>query len=131
MLSQEQKRNWSDVETTIYSEVSINSKSYGQHKLSCPACRDMRTKNKRDKPLSVNIDGSKIIYHCHHCGVEGLINTERKLVAMTKKTNGKGIISPKTVKITNNKTSSKSEEWLLSRGISLETAERAGCPGKK
>tara|TARA_R110000824_G_scaffold56021_2_gene153779 strand:+ start:1343 stop:3136 length:1794 start_codon:yes stop_codon:yes gene_type:complete len=125
MLSQERKINLSDVETTIYSETSANST--GQHKLSCPACRDIRTKNKRDKPLSVNIDGSKIIYHCHHCGVQGLINTERKFLTMTKETNGKSAATPKPLKVANNKTSSKSEEWLLSRGISLETAEQAGC----
>jgi twinkle protein len=59
--------------------------------------------------------------------VEGLINTERKIVAMTKNTKGNGTASPKTVKIADQKTSGKSEEWLLSRGISLETAERAGA----
>ena len=125
MLSQEQKRNWSDVETTIYSQVSIKSSGYGQHKLSCPACQHTRKKNRGDKPLSVNIDGNKIIYHCHHCAVQGIIHTEQKI--MRKKSNGNGTSPINPIQIKDKTSSSKSEEWLLSRGISLETAERAGC----
>ena len=74
MLSQGQG-NWSDVEATIYSQVE----GVGQKKISCPSCQHTRKNNRRDKPLSVNSDGSKIVYHCHHCGVQGLINMERKL----------------------------------------------------
>ena len=60
MLSQQ--KNWSDEQNSIYSEVLRTAKSQGQHKLSCPSCSHMRKKNKSDKPLSVNIDGSKIFY---------------------------------------------------------------------
>ena len=56
MLSQENKKNWSDVDTTIYSEISNKANRHGQHKLACPVCQHTRSKHKRDKPLSVNID---------------------------------------------------------------------------
>lgn len=127
MLSQENKKNWSDVDTTIYSEISNKANRHGQHKLACPVCQHTRSKHKSDKPLSVNIDGDKIVYFCHHCGVDGMINTGRKIIPMKKITQGNGTTPKKPVKIENKNTSSKSEEWLLNRGISLEVAERAGC----
>ena len=125
MLSQEQKRGWSELETIIYSEVTTKTNTYGQYKLLCPACRETRTKNKRDKPLSVHIDGQKIIYHCHHCQIEGLINTEKRAISMGKSSNGTGTKS--TLKAKDAKPSDKSAEWILSRGISVETAMAAGC----
>ena len=45
-------------------------------------------KNRRDKPLSVSVDSEKIIYYCHHCGVEGLIQTKGNVIQMNQKTNG-------------------------------------------
>jgi twinkle protein len=109
----------SDFEATIYAE-SINK--YGQSKISCPVCQHTRTKNKRDKPLSVNVDSEKIVYHCHHCEIEGLIKNKNTVIPMTQKTNGKN--KPLTIK---QERSGKAEEWLNKRGISLETAENAGC----
>jgi len=44
---------------------------HGQHKKRCPECQDSRSKNKRDKPLSIKIDGVGVQYRCHHCGSEG------------------------------------------------------------
>ena len=84
MLSQQ--KNWSDEQNSIYSEVLRTAKSQGQHKLSCHSCSHMRKKNKSDKPLSVNIDGSKIIYFCHHWNAEGIINTELRALPMKKTT---------------------------------------------
>jgi twinkle protein len=45
----------------------------GQHKIACPFCQDTRSKHKRDKPLSVNIESEKIIFNCHHCGENGIV----------------------------------------------------------
>lgn len=126
MLNQKKERNWSDVERSIYSKISLKSINFGQYKQSCPSCQHTRKHNQSDKPLSVNIDGQKIIYHCHHCGVEGLINTERKIFTM-KDTNGNGTTAKNSISIKDKTPSGRSEEWLLSRGISLETAEQAGC----
>ena len=123
MLSQQ--KNWSDEQNSIYSEVLRTAKSQGQHKLSCPSCSHMRKKNKSDKPLSVNIDGSKIIYFCHHCNAEGIINTELRALPM-KKTTTK-VQEKKMIKAEKVNHSERSEEWLNSRGISLETAKNAGC----
>jgi len=121
MLGQEQSK-WSDVEATIYNQVE----GIGQKKISCPSCQHTRTKNRRDKPLSVNSDGSKIIYHCHHCGIEGLINLERKIIPMNKKLSGNGTEPKKPVQIKGGN-STEAEEWLLKRGITIGTAESLGA----
>ena len=51
---------------TVASNLSI-----GQHKKQCPECQDSRSKNRRDKPLSIMVDGTGVKYRCHHCGTEG------------------------------------------------------------
>jgi len=43
----------------------------GQHKKQCPQCQDDRSKNRKDRPLSIRVDGTGVKYRCHHCGVEG------------------------------------------------------------
>ena len=45
--------------------------SIGQYKKQCPECQDSRSKNRRDRPLSIKVDGTGVKYHCHHCGAEG------------------------------------------------------------
>ena len=125
MLSQEEKARWSEVEVSIYTEVNHKTSSHGQHKISCPNCQHQRKKNRRDKPLSVNIDSEKIVYHCHHCGVEGLINTMARPVS--RRLNGNGSKPIKPIKINESSASDRSIQWLMERGISLETAEHAGC----
>jgi twinkle protein len=96
----------------------------GQHKVPCPSCQHTRTKNKSDKPLSVNIDHEKIIYHCHHCEAEGLIPFEKSRPVKKTNGNGKAPTPPLTIK---QDFSLKSEQWLNARGISVETAESCGC----
>jgi twinkle protein len=96
----------------------------GQHKVPCPSCQHTRTKNKSDKPLSVNIDHEKIIYHCHHCEAEGLIPFEKSRPVKKTNGNGKAPSPPLTIK---QDFSLKSEQWLNDRGISVETAESCGC----
>ena len=43
----------------------------GQHKRTCPECQCTRTKNRKDKPLSIKVDAEGVQYMCHHCGTEG------------------------------------------------------------
>ena len=43
----------------------------GQHKRTCPECQGTRTKNRKDKPLSIKVDAEGVQYMCHHCGTEG------------------------------------------------------------
>ncbi len=57
----------------INNQSRTSGMKQGQHKITCPECQHDRSKNKHDKPLSVNIDSEKVIYHCHHCGTNGLI----------------------------------------------------------
>mgnify|MGYP003117145843 CR=1 FL=1 len=60
---------------SIRNHISSNSKTndyrHGQYKITCPSCQNERSKNRRDTPLSVNINSETIVYHCHHCGING------------------------------------------------------------
>jgi len=69
MLSQEKN----SIKSHIHTNSKTNHMSAGQYKISCSVCQDQR-KNKLDTPLSVNINNESIIYHCHHCGVNGAIS---------------------------------------------------------
>ena len=98
----------------------------GQHKLPCPSCQNDRTKNTHDKPLSVNIDSEKVVYHCHHCGTNGLIpRTEGTVMNVVKSVKKIEPIKPKA--IPKNDLDSKSAKWLESRHISPQVAEKFGC----
>lgn len=124
MESQEIKKNWSDADARIYSFISNKHNAIGQQKLTCPICSDSR-KKKKDRSLSVNVEGSKIIYFCHHCNAKGLISTQRKIIPM--KTLKQKIIQKTPIKLPTTTSSKKSEKWLFERGISLETAIDCGC----
>lgn len=45
--------------------------SVGQHKKHCPVCQHTRSKNRRDKSLSIKVDTKGIQYQCHHCDISG------------------------------------------------------------
>ena len=45
--------------------------SVGQHKKQCPVCQHTRSKNRRDKSLSIKVDTKGIQYQCHHCDISG------------------------------------------------------------
>jgi len=55
----------------IHSQRDIST---GQHKIKCPECHTERTKNKNDRPFSVNVDHEKIVFNCFHCGINGILN---------------------------------------------------------
>jgi len=120
LLSQ-QKNNISELEITIHNSI----RDIGQKKILCPSCQPTRSKNKNDKPLSVNNDGSKIVYHCHHCGIEGLINLDRKIIPMRNTPQNKAK-QTKPIDITG-KNSNEAEKWLAKRGISVKTATSLGA----
>jgi len=119
--------------SNIQNHISINSKTnhmaIGQYKISCPICSDQR-KNKQDKPLSVNINQDSIIYHCHHCSVNGAYRHSQGL-KMTKVIT-KPIQTPRKIIKFPTPDKEEAKEWLAERGISILTAERSGCIlGKK
>lgn len=99
---------------------------YGQHRMVCPACGHQRRK-KTDKTLSVKIDKDAAVYLCWHCQEEGVVRFEgdmprprsdnapfrRQPVAVAPKKNWQDITPA-------------AEAFLKARGISVETAKRAG-----
>lgn len=95
--------------------------SVGQHKRECPACSDSR-KNKHDKSLSVNVDGTRAVYNCHHCGMNGIVPFhEREIVQVHK-----SIDEHRVKKIAKTDLTPEALLWLQNRGIKKETAESFG-----
>ena len=109
-----------DIEFAITRQVKQN----GQQKIQCPSCHHTRTKNKRDKPLSVNADAEKIVYHCHHCQLQGIINLRGNVIEMPKTKKPE----PKKKEITiSSEVNQQAYDWLRDRRISSETAESLGA----
>lgn len=50
--------------------IRANDGKHGNQTTTCPKCSHLR-KKKRDRCLSVKIDGVGVQFHCHHCGYEG------------------------------------------------------------
>ena len=94
----------------------------GQHKISCHVCQNQRSKNKQDKPLSVNIEADKVIYHCHHCGINGLVSRREDFKMKVVKQEVK-----KPVEVPENISNGKASDWLQERGISITASRTAGC----
>jgi twinkle protein len=117
-------------------EATTNHLAYGQHKVVCPLCSDQRRKHKRDKPLSVNVSHEAVVYNCHHCGENGVINKERKFkMEIVKGNTNKNTNTTKNTKTNGNKAPNKlpendmtgaSAKWLEERGICLQTAIEYG-----
>jgi twinkle protein len=83
-------------------------------RVTCPLCSPERRKqNQKDMTLTRKPDGA-VVYHCHHCYSNGSIqpHKERKLSAVP------------AVKITSNKLQDQHYDYLKTRGISPETADR-------
>ena len=109
-----------DVNTSI--KNSTINLSDGQHKITCPLCSSERRKNKHDKPLSVNIDSDKVIFNCHHCGENGIVNkTNGVKYKVTPKIMTKKVLTPAPTN------EDKASEWLQSRSICVDTAKSYGC----
>ena len=79
----------------------------------CPFCLpERRKKNIKDMTLTRKTDGA-VVYHCHHCSASGSVQPkEFKLTAVPSPT------------ITSKQLSPPHYDWLKSRGISKETADR-------
>ena len=94
----------------------------GQHKITCPECQHKRSKkNRKDRPFSMKIDGSKIIYNCFHCGINGIINREEGVFVQQP------VEPKKKIVVKKNKAEGAVVDWLKERGISQEIALRSGC----
>ena len=105
----------------INNQSRTSGMKLGQHKISCPSCQNERSKNKHDKPLSVNIESDKVIYHCHHCGINGLVSRrEESHMKVVKQEEKKPVEAPKNIP------NGKASEWLQERGISITASETTG-----
>lgn len=92
---------------------------YGQHRIKCPICSHTR-KNKSEKTFALNVSDDKALYHCHHCEAKGLISMQEKLPEprVTSMSVAK--------KVYTSELSDAAISYLKGRGISKETAEKAG-----
>ena len=111
---------------------SLRSVAYklgdGQHKAICPFCSHTR-KKREQKTLSLKVHDDVIMYYCWHCGEDGGIKFNDENMARRKSVEEEKVVSinknvaDKWIGIEEN---NDCLEYLNSRGISKETAEKAG-----
>ncbi len=86
-----------------------------QARVVCPFCGpDRRKSNSKDMTLSRKDDGA-VVYFCHHCDAQGSVQQKGKVK----------LSAVPQLKIVSNKLTPAHYAWLLSRGISQITADRA------
>tara|TARA_B100001057_G_C22836287_1_gene945324 strand:+ start:689 stop:2515 length:1827 start_codon:yes stop_codon:yes gene_type:complete len=101
----------------------------GQHKAICPFCSHTR-KKKDQKTLSLKVSNDVVMYYCWHCGEDGGV----KFNDENKRTRRQPMEEDNVVQISTRMTSNwydieennGSLQYLSSRGISKETADKAG-----
>ena len=103
------------METFIDHGIEVSG-STGQVKVKCPQCGPGRKpQNMKLTPLSVNVDDG--VWHCHHCGWDGFLKTEGKIILKKeKKKYEKPKYNPDIF-------SSDALSYLGKRGISASTIE--------
>ena len=101
-----------------------------QARTTCPICGPDR-KKKRDRSLSVKMDGDSAVYICHHCGISGVVGLQEESVV---------VVRPVPVIVKNGNATLPSVEpglsmaqlsWLETRGISKDVATRCGLVNGK
>jgi len=94
------------VESTYFNETA---------RVSCPFCSPERRKsNSKDMTLTRKNDGA-VVYHCHHCFASGSVQPEKKEFKLSA-------VPSKTV--INQPLTQSHYDWLMSRGISQQTADK-------
>lgn len=85
-----------NVKTFNRYEFNLRGRTTGQFKTECVFCQNERTKNKADKPASVNLNTG--VFKCHHCGRAGMLHeyTSEKAYELPK-WNNKTKLSDKVV----------------------------------
>ena len=100
------------VENIKESILSSSIKEGQSRRLVCPGCAPDR-KKQGQRTLSVTVDGTRALYFCHHCEAKGSV--------LLKEAGSLSVAPASTSELTD-----RQLDWLLSRGISPETAERCG-----
>ena len=78
----------------------------------CPECGpDRKKQNTKDMTLTRKDDGA-IVYHCHHCSTSGSVQPKERTLSV--------VPSPT---ITSKKLQTVHYDWLLTRGITKDTAD--------
>lgn len=86
----------------------------GNQKLKCPQCQPPH--NAHDNPLSVTIDGSTVLWKCHHCEWKGGSGSERYFQKPVRYTKPKVPEKPRQDDFV--------ADYFLKRGISKNTLDR-------
>jgi twinkle protein len=96
----------------LISEVSLKETA----RVVCPFCLPERSKkNSKDMTLTSKPDGA-VVYHCHHCQAHGSVQP---------KTRGNLLSAVPNPKILSNALTKQHYDYLFTRGISKETADKA------
>ena len=96
-----------------YNIPSTNLKD-GQQKIKCPECQPAHKPS--DNPLSITVEPDRILFKCHHCGLEGAVfNKEAKTVVRKQPT-------PEPISYLS-KPNAFLDRFFEGRGISRETYE--------
>lgn len=98
----------------------------GESRIRCPVCADERKKS-HAKTMSLTDDGTKILYHCHHCGVSGAMrNTEIAAFTQSRTSLPKPRINHTVVPAPPPVEESLVDPFFASRGISAKTVAHFG-----
>ena len=82
-------------------------------RIACPICsRDRKKSNNKDMKLTRQTDGA-VLFHCHHCQTNGSVQPKESYVSAVP-----------NIQITENKLEQSHYEWLQTRGISKQTADK-------
>jgi len=109
---------------------------------TCPECGpDRQSRNKKERTLSVTFGDDHALYLCHHCEAKGRVNFEDTSLTEFKEqpttsvelddelTDQSNVVSIDVHKLSHvemDPMSDKQVDWLSSRGISKETADKCG-----
>lgn len=96
-------------------EALVEQARFNDHtRVACPFCStDRRKSNSKDMTLTRKDDGA-VVYYCHHCDASGSVQPRRAILS--------AVPSPKIIE---KKLEDAHVSWLLGRGISKSTAEKA------
>ena len=96
-------------------EAVVEQTRFNDHtRVACPFCSTERRKsNSKDMTLTRKDDGA-VVYYCHHCDASGSVQPRRAILS--------AVPNPKIIE---KKLEDAHVSWLLGRGISKSTAEKA------
>lgn len=94
---------------------SLSFKGRDRGRYLCPACSHTRSPaHKNQRCLSVSLEGSGVVYMCHHCGESGAFSlNERRAKPVQKKPSRVEV----PAEVTDQTITEKVETWLASRGL--------------